>query len=282
MVESAEVDDDLGDRVLDTYREINLGLSRRQAFCISTTDGMSGANNDWPAVDVRGLSKSFGRSYALRDLDLEVRWGEVLTVIGPNGSGKTTLIKILATLARPDSGEVRVAGLDVSTSGQSVRRNIGVVTHEPLLYDQLTGGENLALFARLFGLDNVDERVERASHLVGLSSRVDQRVGMLSHGMRKRLGIARALLHEPLVLLMDEPESGLDQEALGLLEEVIGDRSTPFRTVVLTTHNLEAGAALCDRLAIMADGRIRYERAMRSTSPADIREAYAHYTGTTA
>ena len=205
-----------------------------------------------------------------------------MTVIGPNGSGKTTLIKILATLARPDSGEVRVAGLDVSTSGRSVRRNIGVVTHDPLLYDQLTGRENLALFARLFGLDSVDERVETASDLVGLSSRIDQRVGMLSHGMRKRLGIARALLHEPLVLLMDEPESGLDQEALGLLEKVVGDTSTPFRTVVLTTHNLEAGAALCDRLAIMVDGRIRYEGTMRSTSPADAREAYIHYTGTTA
>ena len=241
---------------------------------------MSEANPDWSAIEVRGLSKSFGRSYALRNLDLEVRWGEVLTVIGPNGSGKTTLIKILATLARPDSGEVRVAGLDVSTSGRSVRRNIGVVTHDPLLYDQLTGRENLALFARLFGLDSVDERVERTSHLVGLWSRIDQRVGMLSHGMRKRLGIARALLHDPLVLLMDEPESGLDQEALGLLEKVVGDTSTPFRTVVLTTHNLEAGAALCDRLAIMAEGRIRYEGAMRSVSPADVREAYDRHTGT--
>ena len=242
---------------------------------------MSEANPDRPAIEVRGLSKSFGRSYALRDLDLEVRWGEVLTVIGPNGSGKTTLIKILATLARPDSGNVRVAGLDVSTSGQSVRRNIGVVTHEPLLYDQLTGRENLALFARLFGLDSADERVESASHLVGMSSRIDQRVGMLSHGMRKRLGIARALLHEPLVLLMDEPESGLDQEAIGLLERVVRDRSTPFRTVVLTTHNLEAGAALCDRLAIMVDGRVKYEGTMPSASQLDVREAYARHTGAT-
>ena len=242
---------------------------------------MSEASPDRPAIEVRGLGKSFGRSYALRDLDLEVGWGEVLTVIGPNGSGKTTLIKILATLARPDSGHVQVAGLDVSTSGQSVRRNIGVVTHEPLLYDHLTGRENLALFARLFGLDSVDDRVERTASLVGMESRADQRVGMLSHGMRKRLGIARALLHDPLVLLMDEPESGLDQEALGLLEKVVRDRSTPFQAVVMTTHNLEAGAALCDRLAIMADGRIRYEATMRSTRRLDVREAYARYTGAT-
>ena len=242
---------------------------------------MSEASPDRPAIEVRGLGKSFGRSYALRDLDLEVGWGEVLTVIGPNGSGKTTLIKILATLARPDSGHVQVAGLDVSTSGQSVRRNIGVVTHEPLLYDHLTGRENLALFARLFGLDSVDDRVERTASLVGMESRTDQRVGMLSHGMRKRLGIARALLHDPLVLLMDEPESGLDQEALGLLEKVVRDRSTPFQAVVMTTHNLEAGAALCDRLAIMADGRIRYEATMRSTRRLDVREAYARYTGAT-
>ena len=242
---------------------------------------MSEASPDRSAIEVRGLSKSFGRSYALRDLNLEVGWGEILTVIGPNGSGKTTLIKILATLARPDSGEVRVAGFDASTSGQSVRRNIGVVTHEPLLYDQLTGRENLALFGRLFGLDSVDDRVESASDLVGMSPRIDQRVGMLSHGMRKRLGIARALLHDPLVLLMDEPESGLDQEALVLLEKVVRDRSTPFRTVMLTTHNLEAGAALCDRLAIMADGRIRYEAPMHSTNTADIRDTYVRHTGRT-
>ena len=164
----------------------------------------------------------------------------------------------------------------------ALSRNVGVVTHEPLLYDQLTGRENLALFARLFGLDNVGERVEHASELVGLSSRIDQRVGMLSHGMRKRLGIARALLHEPLVLLMDEPESGLDQEALGLLERVLEDRSTDFRTVVMTTHNLETGAALSDRLAVMAGGRIIYEGPMDSASRVEVREAYARHTATTA
>ena len=240
---------------------------------------MSGADADQLAVEVRGLSKSFGRAYALRNLDLEVRWGEVLTVLGPNGSGKTTMIKILATLARPDDGTVLVAGLDASTSGRSVRRNIGVVTHDPLLYDELTGRENLTLFARLFGLDRVDERTEASARRVGLSSRLDQRAGTLSHGMRKRLGIARALLHEPLVLLMDEPESGLDQEALALLQEIVADRSTPFRTVIMTTHNLEIGMAMGDRLAILARGKIAYQESMKSVGSSDVKDAYVRHTG---
>ena len=240
---------------------------------------MSRADPDQLAIEVTGLSKSFGRAYALRDLDLQVPWGEVLTVLGPNGSGKTTLIKVLATLARPDRGTVRVAGLDASTSGRSVRRNIGVVTHAPLLYDELTGRENLVLFARLFGLDRVDERTEDSAHRVGLSSRLDQRAGTLSHGTRKRLGIARALLHEPLVLLMDEPESGLDQEALALLQEIVADRSTPFRTVIMTTHNLEIGMAMGDRLAILAHGKIAYQESMKSVGSSDVKDAYVRYTG---
>lgn len=240
---------------------------------------MSGTDPAHLAVEVRGLSKSFGRSYALRELDLEVRWGEVLTVLGPNGSGKTTLVKILATLTRPDNGMVRIAGLDPSTSGRSVRRNIGVVTHDPLLYHELTGRENLVLSARLFGLDRVDERTESAAHQVGLSSRLNQRAGTLSHGMQKRLGIARALLHDPLVLLMDEPESGLDQEALALLKGIVADRSTTFHTVIMTTHNLEIGMAVGDQLAILAHGKIAYHEAMNSVGSSDIKDVYVRHTG---
>ncbi|MDA1348419.1 MAG: ABC transporter ATP-binding protein [Chloroflexi bacterium] len=240
---------------------------------------MSGEEGGKLAIEVKGLSKSFGRAYALRDLDLEVQWGEVLTLLGPNGSGKTTLIKVLATLTRPDAGSVRVAGLDLSKSGRSVRRNIGVVTHDPLLYPDLTGRENLRLFARLFRLDGADERIDAAAGQMALSSRLDQRVGTLSHGMRKRVGIARALLHEPLILLMDEPESGLDQEALGLLEGVIADRSTPFRTVVVTTHNLERGMAMGNRLVILAQGKVAYQESTESAEASSVRDAYIRHTG---
>ena len=156
------------------------------------------------AIDARGIGKSYGRTQVLRELDLQVPWGQTLTVLGPNGSGKTTLIKTLATLAKPDSGEVRIAGLSTRRSGARVRRAIGVVTHEPLLYDGLTGEENLRFFARMFALDRIDERIGEVAAQMGIIDRLDARTGTLSHGMRRRFSIARALLHSPRVLIMDE------------------------------------------------------------------------------
>ena len=233
------------------------------------------------AIEVKGLSKAFGRAKVLRGLDLEVPWGEVLTVLGPNGSGKTTLIKILATLTKPDSGVVRVCGLDLARAGQAVRRRIGVVTHDALLYDDLTGHENLKFFGRMFGLDRIEERIDAVAERMGLSPRLHQRVGTLSHGMRKRFTIARALLADPPILLMDEPESGLDQEALAMLEVLVADRTAPFRTVLMTTHNLERALALGRRMAILVRGRIAYQESLDSKGAATLKDTYFRYTGTT-
>ena len=224
------------------------------------------------------MSKAFGRSPVLRELDLEVPWGEVLTVLGPNGSGKTTLIKTLGTLLKPDRGLVRVGGLDTARAGRAVRRSIGVVTHEPMLYDQLTGHENLTFTARMFGLDDVEERVLDSAERMGVTSRLHQRVAAMSHGLRKRFSIARALLHDPLVLLLDEPESGLDQEALGLLERVVADYAGRSRTVLMTTHNLERGLSLGHRMAILSRGRIAYQGSLDAVGTAAARDAYARYT----
>ena len=210
---------------------------------------------------MRGLSKSYGRTQVLHNLDLQVPWGQTLTVLGPNGSGKTTLIKTLATLAKPDAGDVRIAGLSTRRSGVRIRRAIGVVTHEPLLYDGLTGAENLRFFARMFGLDRIEERIGSVAAQMGVTDRLDARVGTLSHGMRRRFSIARALLHSPSILIMDEPESGLDQQALSLLETLIADGSHPARTILMTTHNLERGIALADRVAILSRGRIAHDGA---------------------
>ena len=231
------------------------------------------------AIEVKGLTKSYGRTQVLRGLDLNVRWGEVIAILGPNGSGKTTLMKALATLTRPDEGTIRIANLSTSRSGQRIRRVIGVVTHDSLLYPDLTGYENLSFYARMFRLDSIDERVRTVTEKLGMTSRLDQKVGTLSHGMQKRFSIARALLHDPLVLIMDEPDSGLDQEALALLDAVITDRETPVRTVLMTTHNLERGLALADRVAILSGGRIAHEESRKSTATAEMREAYFRYTG---
>ena len=243
------------------------------------------------ALDVRGVTKSYGRVRVLDRLNLTLGWGEVLSVLGPNGSGKTTLVKILATLTIPDAGSVRVAGFDVDRSGGRVRRAIGVVMHDPMLYADLTARENLLFFCRMFGLDGAEARIAETVERVGLTHRLDQRVGTLSHGMQKRFSIARALLHRPKVLLMDEPESGLDQSAVSLLREVVETTKAGGGAVLLVTHNLEQAAALGDRVAILSRGRMVHVEEFDSerASPVDgeraddkrvaaIRAAYLRHT----
>jgi len=230
------------------------------------------------AIKVSGLRKAFGRTPVLRGVDLEVPWGQVLTLLGPNGSGKTTLIKILATLTKSDAGDVTIGGMPLSKQGQNIRRIIGVVAHDPLLYDDLTGRENLRFFARMFGVQEIDERIAVVTERMGMTPRLDQRVRTLSHGMKKRFSIARALLHEPAILMMDEPESGLDQEALGLLDAVVTDKTNPLRTVLMTTHSLDRAIALGQRMAILANGRIAYQGALKPGDTEALKEVYMRHT----
>ena len=229
-----------------------------------------------PAIEVRGASKAYGRSIALNNLDLSVSWGKTLTVFGPNGSGKTTLIKVLATLSKPDAGTVSIAGLDARRDGAYARRLIGVMTHDPLLYDDLTARENLRFAARMFGLEDPSERIEDISDQLDIAARLDQRVGTLSHGWKKRFSLARALIHDPPILLMDEPESGLDEQALAGLGEVIREESVLRRTVILTTHNFERGLDFGDEVAILVKGRMVYRETASNVADADsLRDTYA-------
>lgn len=198
-------------------------------------------------------------------------WGQTLSLVGANGSGKTTLLKILATLSKPDSGQIVVGGLRPDRSGAETRKRIGVVTHDPLLYDDLTGRENLNFYCRMFGVADADARVESVTDMVGMESRLNQRIGSMSHGMKKRFSIARALLHDPPILLMDEPESGLDHEAVNLLDKIISERSDPRRAVIMTTHDLDRAIRLGDSLAVLSDGRMSYSGDAKSETA---REAY--------
>ena len=236
-------------------------------------------SEDPSAVQIRGLVKSFGRTPVLRGIDLDVPQGTVLSLLGPNGSGKTTLIRVLATLTRPDAGDVSICGVGLGRRSASIRSQIGVVGHDPLLYDDLTARENLRFVCRMFGLDQVGERVDTVSDLMGMTPDLDRKVGAMSHGMKKRFSIARALLHDPQVLLLDEPETGLDQEALSLLDSVIARRSDSTRTVIMTTHSLDRAVALGDRMAVLANGRVAYNEAVDASDPDASRRAYLHHVG---
>ena len=237
-----------------------------------------------PAIEVKGVIKSYGRTRVLDELDLTLQWGQVLSVLGPNGSGKTTLLKILATLTRSDAGSVRIAGMDPERAASSVRRAIGVVMHDPMLYAGLTGRENLRFFCRMFGLDHSEDRIAESVRRVGMTARLDQRVGTLSHGMQKRFSIARALLHRPRVLLMDEPESGLDQSAIDLMRDVVTATKAGGGAVLLVTHNFDEALGLGDRLAILGRGRVAHEESLTgvrgsTTSPESLRALYFKHSG---
>ncbi|MBI4285538.1 MAG: ABC transporter ATP-binding protein [Chloroflexi bacterium] len=232
------------------------------------------------AIEVRGLTKSFGDRLALKGVSLTIARGESVVIFGPNGAGKTTLVKVLATILKPTSGRVLINALEVKSSAEAIRRHIGVVTHQTFLYGNLTAYENLDFYARMFDVPRRRERVQEVAALVGMTSRLHDRVSTLSRGMQQRISIARALLHKPGIMLLDEAETGLDPQATGLLWSAMrtGENGEP-RTIILTTHNLERGFALCDRLLIMGQGKILYEASRQVLDLTGLIEAYQHCTG---
>ena len=229
------------------------------------------------ALEIRGLTKHFGLRPALRGIDLQIQRGSFVTVFGPNGAGKTTLIRILATLCRPSGGRVLVQGLSLAREPAALRRTLGVVLHQPLLYEELTAHENLRFYGRMYDVPDLDRRIDLVLRRVGLSDRRDDHVGTLSHGMQRRLSIGRAILHRPSILLLDEPETGLDQHALSLLEEVLAEARSAGRTVIMTTHDLRWGLKKGERVIILADGRVVFDASKPVAEPAAIESAYEEF-----
>ncbi|MCD6289310.1 MAG: heme ABC exporter ATP-binding protein CcmA [Anaerolineae bacterium] len=225
-------------------------------------------------IEVRGLVKSFGRKMVLRGIDMDVSAGETLALFGPNGAGKTTLIRILALLSKATAGHVRVGGIEASRAGAALRRYIGMVSHAPLVYDSLTGEENLQFFARMYDLNDAQQRIRHVLEQVGLTHRRRDPVRTYSRGMVQRLAIARAILHDPPILLLDEPDTGLDQQAAEMLHHLIRRLSGERRTIVLTTHNLERGLEWADRVALLVDGKIAFETPCAAISAGELRDAY--------
>ncbi len=229
-------------------------------------------------IEVRKLTKAFGHQAALRGVDLQVGKGEFLAVFGPNGAGKTTLMRIVASLTRPTGGTVRVRGEELGKAGTSLRKHIGLISHNPLLYADLTPDENLSFFARMYDLEEAAARIDAVLVQVGLAARRRDPVRTFSRGMVQRLAIARAILHDPAIMLLDEPYTGLDLQAADMLRAVLEELAASNRTVILTTHNLEQGLEMCDRAAILNRGRVAWEGPRAGLDLASMKELYRNVT----
>jgi len=225
-------------------------------------------------IQVRRLIKRFGLKTVLRGLDFQVSQGEFVALLGPNGAGKTTFLRILASLSRPSIGEVRIAGYQLPNQAAAVRRRLGVVSHLPVLYGDLTAEENLRFYGRMYALDHLDRRVMEVLELVGLLARRRDLVRTFSRGMQQRLAIGRAVLHDPEVILFDEPHTGLDQDACVMLDTVLREVAARGRTVVMTSHDLARAADLASRFDVLSRGVIAASVQRVEINPNDLLAFY--------
>jgi heme exporter protein A len=207
-------------------------------------------------IIVKKLVKRFGLKVILRGLDFSVEQGEFVALLGPNGAGKTTFLRILASLSRPSLGQVQVAGHQLPNEAAQVRAKLGVVSHMPLLYPDLTAEENLQFYSSMYGIANAQSRITEVLDMVGLENRRKDLVRTFSRGMQQRLAIGRAVIHNPEVMLFDEPYTGLDQDASEMLDEVLRSVAAEGRTVVMTSHDLARAEDLATRFDILSRGVI--------------------------
>ena len=207
------------------------------------------------AIEVKHLSKAFGARKAVDDVSFALPEGSFLSIFGPNGAGKTTLLRVLATLARPTAGEASIAGIDIKENPDDARGRIGLISHQSMLYPDLTAEENLLLYAQLYGVDDPQARVDELLDAVGLSHRRLDLVRTFSRGMTQRVSIARALVHDPDVVFLDEPYSGLDPHAVDIFDALI-DQVRGDRTLVMVSHDLVKGFSMCTHALVLARGRV--------------------------
>ncbi|HEX7734481.1 MAG TPA: heme ABC exporter ATP-binding protein CcmA [Ktedonobacteraceae bacterium] len=227
-----------------------------------------------PYLAILGVKKSFGLKPILRGVNLSIQAGERVALLGANGAGKTTLLRILAGLSRPGEGKVTIDGLDLLQQTREVRRKVGFVAHQPYLYDDLTALENLLFFARMYAVEHPQTRATNLLLRVGLQKKARERASSLSRGQLQRLALARALLHSPRLLLLDEPDTGLDQEGLELLNELLQEHRAQGGTILFTTHDLEVAIQRSDQIAMLRNGRVAYQQATSNLEQESIRQAY--------
>jgi heme exporter protein A len=229
-------------------------------------------------IQVRSLRKSFGPRAALADVDLSVERGEFATLVGPNGAGKTTLLRVLATLTRPTSGTVQIDGVDAAQAGEQVRRRIGFLSHNTLLYEDLTAEQNLRFYAQMYDLEQAPARATELLERVGLTLRHHDLVRTFSRGMKQRLAVARAVLHRPPLLLLDEPYTGLDPAAAQDLTTLLRELAEGGCTLLLTTHNLSRALAIGYRIVVLSRGRVVHDAPQSEVDVADFPHLYRRLT----
>lgn len=229
---------------------------------------------------VSGLRKSYGSREALRGIDLDLQRGEFLCLFGPNGAGKSTLLKIIATLLRPSAGQVRVQGYDLEEHPEQYRAQLGMVSHQPFVYQDLTVLENLEFYAALYGVEQPRERALELLDEVNLADRYDMPAANLSRGMQQRLTIARALVNDPALLLLDEPYTGLDEHAASALRDQLQVLHSRKRTIIMVTHNLRRGMESATRLGILTRGKLVYLQQKADVDPETFEQLYFQHLET--
>lgn len=230
------------------------------------------------AVEVRGLTRTFGVRKALDNVDFDLPKGAFLSIFGPNGAGKTTLVRILTTLSAPSKGSVKVCGLDVVEESDKLRSKIGLISHNPLLYPDLTAEENLQFFAEMYGVEDPAERARELLISVELDHRRLDTVSTFSRGMLQRLSIARALLHRPEMLFLDEPYSGLDPHAMDILDNLIA-QVRHDHTFVMISHDLDKGLELCSHALILARGKVVLSATREELDVSEFKQTYRSTVG---
>ncbi len=229
------------------------------------------------AIQAKNISKSFGRLVVLNNIDLQVKPGQRVALLGRNGAGKTTLLRILSTLIEPTTGTIRLSGKDICEEPEFCRSTIGFISHQSFLYDDLTPIQNLQFYARLYNLKNADKRISDLLSTMTLTRWQHIPVRTFSRGMKQRLTIARAFLPDPTLLFLDEPFTGLDQTASKLLVSFIEKLSLEKRTLLLVSHNLEKSLALTDRVIIIEKGKVVFRQATPEMSLKELQAAYDRY-----
>jgi heme ABC exporter ATP-binding subunit CcmA len=229
-------------------------------------------------IETRALVKAYDMLPVLRKLDLAIERGEFVALLGPNGSGKSTLMRLLAGLSKPTAGTIHIGGWELPQEALAVRAQIGLVSHKPLLYENLTARENLEFFARLYNLPEMNGRITTLLEQVELAKRGHDLVRTYSRGMQQRLSIARALLHHPSVLLLDEPYTGLDQDASRILDSLLQDAQRDGHTILMSTHQLDRAAGLASRVIILSRGVIGYDAPASAQNVAELAATYTRVT----